>query len=584
MIRWRFVLTRLIIVVAILFLLRWGLGPMASYVTIRGIESITGAKVDIANTRVGLFPPRIEYEDIRIADPRDHKDMRDAIRADSIDLVIDGDALMHRRWVASDGRITGIQIGADRDTSGKLDIPEFVEKPNAGPSMLTRLIGAQTDKLNDEAEGLVADLETIRRSKQIRSRWESEYETMVVRARDLEKKIRGIRDRARGIDNPLRDWAELERTLAEAREARNELMAVRQSIDTLPGQLQKDLALLEEARRIDIAKVDKYVPGDLTNASDFGIDIITGAVRDQIKQIKSYLDGGRALAGYTVVAPESVRVRGTDHDLDRLKRPELLIRHCEVSGLMRSGGEVYLMTGLVDNLTPTPERLDEPTRARLRLEGPEVLRVEYVRDRRDHADVDLLTLHWPEMKAKSMRMGDPTEVGLSINGGQRELWVQVRSEGNNIEGRLVSKQTGVQMDLQVDPKFASAAGVVSMRDSLATVDRIEIDANFAGTWKDMNLKLNTNLGQIMRRATQDAINGQIRETKEKMTAKIDQIHSEQTVQLRNWLGSQATEARELLASADKSIEEMSQKVLNKTTDAEALLGSRLKSALESKLR
>lgn len=584
MIRWRFVLTRLIVLIAALVLLRWGLGPVVSYVTARAIQSATGARVDIAKTRVGLFPPRVQYVDVQVADPRDGKEMRDAFRADSIDLVIDGDALMHRRWVASDGRITGLQIGAQRDTSGKLETVASDQSADDGPSMLSQLLGTQADKLGEKAESLVTDLETIRRSKQIRERWETQYADMVVRARNLESKIRSIRDRARGIDNPLRDYVELERTLAEATAANNDLIAVREAIDGLPGQLQLDLASLEEAKQIDLETVDRYVPGDISGASEFGVDIITDAVREQIAQVKSYLDGGRTLANYTVVAPETVRVRGFDHDLNSVARPQIMIRRCEVGGLMRSGGEVYAMTGIVENMTPSPELLEEPTRARLRLEGPEILRVEYVRDRRQNANVDLLTLHWPEMKAKPMKLGKPDDVGLAVSGGKRELWVQVRSEGKQIEGRLVSKQTGVAMDLQVDSKFAGTAGVRSLQNSLAAVDRIEVDANFAGTWSDMNLKLNSNLGQVMRRATRDAIDGQIAETKAKMAAKVEKVHGEQTVALQKWLGEQAGEARQLLASADASIEEMRQKVLSEVGDAKELLGSRLRSALQEKLR
>ena len=46
MIRWRFVFTRLLIVIAVLALLRWGMGPVAQYVTVRGLETATGSKVD----------------------------------------------------------------------------------------------------------------------------------------------------------------------------------------------------------------------------------------------------------------------------------------------------------------------------------------------------------------------------------------------------------------------------------------------------------------------------------------------------------------------------------------------------------
>ena len=68
MIRWPFEFTRLVIIIAVVALLRWGLGPVANYVTIRGLEGVTGAKVEIAKTRVGLFPPRVQYLDVRIAE------------------------------------------------------------------------------------------------------------------------------------------------------------------------------------------------------------------------------------------------------------------------------------------------------------------------------------------------------------------------------------------------------------------------------------------------------------------------------------------------------------------------------------
>ena len=584
MIRWTFVLTRLIVVAAIIALLSLGLGPVAKYVTVRGVEQATGAKVEIGKTTVGLFPPSVHYSDVHVADPRDDKAMRDAVVADSIEFVIDGAAFMQRRWIARTGSITGLKIGGERETSGHLEPELEVETDQSGPSMLDRLVGGAGDQISDTADAVVDDLETLRRSKEIRSRWENEYANMTIRARELETKIRTIRDRARGIDNPLRDWQELERTLTEAREARDELVSVRETLNALPGQLQTDLASLEEAKQIDLAKVDQYVPGDLTGAGEFGVDIIAKSVRDQIAQVKSYLDGGKTLANYTIVAPDADRTRGVDHDLTPEDRPQLMIRRCEVGGMMRAGGDIYEMTGVVENMTPTPEILAEPTRARLSLEGKESMRVEYVRDRRSGADVDLMTLHWPEMKAEKMRLGGSSSSALAVNGGRRELWIQVRTEGDQVEGRMVSKQTGVEMDLNVESKYADSAGVQSLRDSLASVDRIEIDANFSGTWKKLDLDLNTNLGQILRRAGEDAVANQMRESKAKLAAKVNKVHAEQTMELRKWLGEQAGEARSLLASADKSIAEMSSKVLTEVGDAEELLGSRLRSAVMGKLR
>jgi uncharacterized protein (TIGR03545 family) len=585
MIRWRFLLTRLMIVIAVLALLLWGMGPVAQYVTVRGLETATGSKVDIKNTQVGLFPPSIHFSDVRVTDPRDGKEMRDAFRAKSIELVMDGDALLRRRWVAKEGVISGIEIGAQRKTSGRLTRLETVDSDNknsTGPT-LDQLIGATTSRLTDEAKAVLVDLETVKCSQQIRSKWEAEYKALVVRARNLEEQIRGVRDQARVVENPLRDLPELQRTLARARNARSELSSVHRAIDSLPSRLQADLVRLDQAKQIDLAKVDQYVPGDLASSGDLGIEMLGDAVREQIQQIRSYMDGGRTLANYTVVAPESVRIRGVDHDLTSQPAPGLLVRHCEVSGSLRAGGQRYQMKGFLENLTPDPEKLDKPTRVSLRLEGPEVVRAEYVRDRRKDAKVDLLTLHWPVINAEPLRIGKEGETSIQINGGQRELWVQIKTEGDQLEGRLVSKQTGVSLDLSTPAKFANSAAAESLRESLSFVDRIEMDAKFSGTWRDLDLRLSSNLGQVLRRAGEDAIAKQVADSKRQLAATIRQEHTNQSLALQQWLGSRQNEAQSLLANAEKFIDEMGRKVQNEVGDADAYLG-KLRGAIRGKLR
>ncbi len=586
MIRWRYLITRLIVIAVILMLIRLGLGPVASYVTVQGMQEATGAKVEIESTHVGLFPPRIEYTDFRVADPRGGKEMRDAFRAEKMDFVLDAKSLLHRRWVARDGRITGLQIDARREESGHLAHVDSSSSESTSQSsgMLGGFIKGATDQLGDHAEEVVGGMETVRRSKEIKQRWQREYDELVVRARDLEGRIRKIRDTARGIDNPLRDWEELDRTLARATETHSELKIVRETIDALPQRLQDDLVSLERAKQIDLDKIDQYVPGSLSQSNNFGVDLMANAVREQVQRIRGYLDGGRAIADYAVVAPESDRHRGIDYDLlGANRRPDLMIRRCEVGGLLRANGDSFILTGIVENLTPSPELLIEPTTARLRLEGNEVVRVEMVRDRRQGTDVDLLTLHWPQTEAKDLTLGDDNDAGISIRGGQRELWVQLRSEGEQISGRFVSKQTGLKMKLNVDSKYADSPAAVSLGQSLAAVDKLEVDATFAGTWKDLGLELNSNIGNVFKDAARNAVASQIETSKRNLALKVEETHLRESLELRKWLESQQTEANDLLASADQSIREMRTKVVQEVGQADAYLG-KLRSAIEGRLR
>ncbi len=585
MIRWRFVITRLLIVVAILVLLRWGLGPVAEYVTIRGVETAVGARAEIGRTQVGLFPPRIVYTDFRIADPRADKGLKNAFSADSIDLVIDGDSLLHRRLIIGDARISGLQVGTDRETSGHLpDEPELIDDIDDGPSMFGKLFGSVAGNAEEQVEKLIAEMETKRVSEEIRSRWEQEYRQLATRAKELEVKIREIRDRTRDISNPLRDLPEVQRTLADMNAMREELLAVRAKIDSLPSAMQADYAKLDAAKQHDLEKIKSIIPVDLSQGTDVAVDLLVASVRQQVNRIRGYLESGRTIADYTVVAPKSERERGVDYDMfGTNRRPSILVRSCEVGGILRADGKIYSLTGVLENLTPTPEILDEPARARVRLEGPEIVRLEYVRDQRQGRDIDLLTLHFPTMHARPLRIGSAKNVGIDVSGGERELWVQIRNEGNQMQGRLVSKQTQVKMDLLVDPKLERSVAVQSLRSSLANVDRIEIDSQFQGTWKDMDVNLNTNLSRVFKQATHDAVVQQANATQEKLAAKVNSIHQEQADKLRTWLGSQQTEALSLLANTDKVIEDARQKVQNQFGDADTYLG-KLRGAAFKNLR
>lgn len=594
MIRWKFVLTRVLVVAAVVTLLRWGMGPTVRFVTVRSMQLATGARVDIARADVGLFPPRVDYVDLRVADPRGRKAYRDLFRADSISLEIDGDAFLHRRWVIRHGRITGLEIGSRRATSGHFEEEPEADDPDSGPSLLSRIAGGAVDALGEQASELVDDLETVRRSREIRERWESEYRELEARAERLEGQVRQIRAEAKSVKNPLRDYPALDRAIAQANDLRAELLEVRRRIDGLPGQMHRDLASLEEAKRIDLEKVDRYLPDRGEDAGDFASELVAKAVRQRLRQLQEYLDHGRQIADLTVRSPKQERGRGETIDLVGAERPpSFLMRQCEVSGLLRSRGQIYTMTGVVENVTPTPERLLEPTHARLSLEDTsltsEPLRLDYVRDRRGGNDVDRVTLLWPRSPARPAEWGSDEEIGIAVEGGERELWAQVIRDGDQIRGRLVSKQTGLRMRLRVAPRFATSPIAMSIDDRLSDVDRIEIDARFGGTWQvggtweAIDLRLESNLERVLREAADEAIAAQIEASRAKLAATIRRRHARHTEDLQEWIGTRQSEARHRLAAADRSIEEVFQSVTRGIGSAETYLG-RLRDKLPTGLR
>jgi uncharacterized protein (TIGR03545 family) len=593
MIRWRFVITRLVVIVAILFLIALGMGPIAHYVTVRGLEAVTGAKVQVASTKVNLLNLSIRYEGVQVADPRDDKAYENLVAAESIEFSLDGRELMSRRWVADTAKITGLEIGSKRNESGHYDTQLTEPVDDSGPSALTQWIAAASGQVGDSMENFRDELETVRRSKAIRAQWETQYVDQVARAKSLEDKVRSIRDRIKGIDNPLRDYAELQRTMAESKAAAEELGRISNEIKSLPQKWRSDMASMEEAKQIDMSKIKGYLPGDFTEADRLGIDLVKQAVVKQIATVRSYLDGGKALADYTVMAPDEIdRTRGENYDFDSLDRPELMIRKCLVSGMLRADGKIYRLDGWVDNLTPTPERAVEPMIAKMRLEGPDTVQVQYARDRRGGNEIDMITLHWPTMDGDSMRLGKPGEAMFAVNGGNRELWIQVRAEGEDVTGHLISKQTGVHMTLDTDEKVAKYAAVQSLAQSLGTIDQICVDAKFEGTWDqfeadgswdDLNFKINTNLGRELQAVAKDAIAMQVTQTRDQVTGEVNKVFMEQQAELNDWIAQHESKAQELVAKSNNMLNKIGEQVVSEVGQGDVYIG-RLQDKIKSKLR
>ncbi len=575
MIRWRFIIPRILLVAAIIFILRYTLPPAVRYVTVAAIESATGAKVEMASVDVGLFPPRVRYSELQIANPGEDKSMRNLAQAESVDLIIDGAALLRRRYVVQNARITGLQFDSDRSTSGHIERepePEPTE-PSVAMKWLSGWMNSAVDSAKSQVDSLVESSETRRRGDQIRRRWKTEYELLAKRAEDLEVAIKDVHQSAKGIENPLRDWPRVDATLTKARSIQEELVAVRKTLDAMPGQVQADVLSMEKAKQADLKRAREALPLDITDGEKLGPGLLVRTVRSQIDTMRGYLDTGREVSEWTVVKPKTQRFRGEAIDLENGSHlPTVLVRRCEVAGVLRADGKQYTLAGILENLTPQSKLLNEPMRARIRLQGEQTIRLDYVRDNSGEITNEMLTMHWPEIQAPTMRLGSSDALDLDIRDGKMELWVQLNTSGDQIEGRLVSRRLGTRIELSGPDKVVRTPMFTTLQNTLAAVDRVEVDASFVGTWKDPEFQISSNLTEVLKTGLRDATTGQIAATREKMESEVNRVYADQVGELQSWLATQQVKTNELLAKADNTVQDISRKVMTETNKADAYLG------------
>lgn len=575
MIRWRYILPRLAVVATAILALRYLISPVMGYVTAQSLHRATGVQVQSGEAQLGLFPLRLQYNDVQVQWPRHGKTGRGDTTAQSVELSVDGGALMRRRYVVRDAHINGLNLNVTDLGSGQLQLPE--QPPGAVPSAAMRwlagLFHLVTDAGKEQAGAVAASSESLRRGDQVRRRWKGEYALLARRSEELEAAIEQMQQTATGVENPLRDWRRLDVTLSKAKSIQQELALVRKSLDEMAAEFQADLVTMERARQADLQRASEALPLDLAASDTLGSGLLLPTVKAQIDHVRGYLDFIRELSQCRVDHPQGQRHRGEIIDLTpKTQLPTVLVRRCEISGLLSGDGHTYQMTGILENLTPQAKLRDQPLRARLRLQGEQTIRMQYVRDDSAAVPHESLTMHWPEVDGRVLRLQSADSLDLEIRGGRLELWVQLDSHGDQMTGRLVSRRVDTNVGLQAPEQVTATAMFASLQRSLAVVDRIEIDAEFKGHADDLEVTLSTNLSGVLKSGVREATAGHIAATRAAMQAEIDQLYAAQLTELQQWWVAQRTQTNEALAKADDKVQEISRKVLSETGSADTYIG------------
>jgi hypothetical protein len=159
----------------------------------------------------------------------------------------------------------------------------------------------------------------------------------------------------------------------------------------------------------------------------------------------------------------------------------------------------------------------------------------------------------------------------------------MRSEGKQIQGRFVSKQTNVRLGLDVDSRYDSLPATEALRESLAKVDAITIDAGFEGTWDQLAMKMDTNLGDVLRDAADQAVIRQVAASKQQMARKVQEVFSAEQTDLIKWFDQNLVDSQSLTAKADGVLDELGKKVLDGVDASEVTIG-RMNEFLQGRLR
>jgi uncharacterized protein (TIGR03545 family) len=533
--RWRYVLPRVAIVAAVVACVRFGLDPVLKFVIVASGETALGAKVDVADLSTSLLDGQITLSGLAATNPK--KPLRNLAKADQMQLNVDLNALLRRRFVVTSGIVRGLKFDSERATSGALEPVDPAAEADAGPSMFEPVAAAAGDAADQWlanlegrfTEDLESKLATPRVLAELEDRWKAQYEDLKVRADGLKAQAKQIESDFREVKkNPLRGAEQLGKLQQQLADTQAQLKTTLAELAALPAQAKADRTAVDAARKqdqeflkstIDIAKTDggqltQYLLGETAH----------GYVAESIgwvQYIRSWIPKTKM--------ERPVRARGTNVHFVQRQRPKFLIERVALTGTARLGGQPLELTGLLTDATTEPALHQRPMQLHLVSGGAIGGDVLLTVDRRNGAQRDTLVIDCPRLALSERTLGRADRLAVHVAPGEASIAANLVLEGDELSGTIHLHQAS---------KLAAATPAIRddrigemIGESLSDVDRLEATIELAGTLRKPKFEIDSNLGPQLASGAATAARKYLTERRDRLVAKVQGQVDEQLAKL-----------------------------------------------------
>ena len=558
MMRWSYVIPRLLLLGAILLALWAGLNPLVRWTAIGAGQAATTARVEIDRAETSLLGASVRLTDVRVANPQEP--MKNLFEADRITLALDSDALLRRKVIVREGRVSGLRLGTDRDASGELDwsIDWDVEIPAADLDALGELGRKRLDHLADVLQQEVVEqaetLESVRLARELYERWPVEYERLEARADSLRgrvERIKALSDSVRDnpfANNPLR-------TIGACREAALELQEIRQAIVDLRSEIErirrqalndKDAVLLAKDR--DLERIKETFQAERLDAETLSDYLLGEELSGTVRHLAAWVRWGRKCLPTDVDQPEPVRRRGVDVLFrGTRRRPDFLIESLVIDGRIPLGGRPVDFLATAAGITTQPEIYGRPVVVKARINAETEVALEAVLDRTGETPHERITVSCPDWKQPQRVLGQPDRLAVAVSPGSTHLWVSLDLRGEQLSGRLLVQQGPVELipdlaALRVEPRL-----VRSLQTAMGEVREIRVVVDLAGTLEKPEWGFRSNLGPQLASAVSGTFQRELEARRQQLA---EHVRGQVEEQLARFEGRIQAERQELLAKLD----------------------------------
>jgi len=515
----------------------------------KGLQTIAGAKVEIDHFHFSLFKMECSWDRIQIANKNDP--WHNVLETDKASFDVEARPLLWRRFIIKEMVLENVRSGTQRKTDGSL--PKKVEPPaeSQEPGMVEKAKMALEKQLGEvpifDLSGLgkklkidslvnVDNLGSVQAYDGLKANsdstfnyWKSQLDvkTYTNRVTELENKIKSLHLEKIDDIKDVTAIAGMVKKLDDIRKETNSLKkdvtgkheALTQTFNGLQSQLKAAQTSLQDdiKRAQELAKLKDLDVKDVSMLL-FGSAVVqrTEQLLDYVALGRKYLPTAKKLKGQKKEKPP--RLTGQDiHFPFRYRYPKFLVRHAKLSAATAAGDTslAYFLDGTLTGLTNQPPVYGQPTRFKIDLMKVDgnAYQISGSLDHTTDLEKDSLWLSADNFGLGKVNLKKSKYFPQSVSAQKGDI---------SLAGFFIGDAIDLKLNLDAAPvKFAyqsEAAGKISkiVRDVLAGLNQLNLNAKLKGKDADYKLNLNSNVDNVLANQVKQTLQKNLREAQQQV--------------------------------------------------------------------
>lgn len=517
-----------------------------------GIEYVAtqanGAEVNVAGVRTSFLGGTFDLDGLQVTDKE--LPQRNLLAIDNVHFGYLWDALLRMKFVVNEASINQIQVFAPRARPGFV-LPPEPEKPSKLEAMQKEVINQIKQEYSqnmlgdliallegadpkDQLQEIREELKSEKRVKAMieevetkRKTWDKEVKRLsdTSKVRELEaeinelKKEKNVLKQAEGIKDVNEKLKAIQKQAKEAQAASKKLEGDVRAVSNYPREIE---ALVKE----DIASLKNRFQIPQLDLKDMAMALFSKELGQYLVQARKY----QALA--TQYLPEKKereevvpppRQVGRDYEFPITKGyPLFWLKKAAISSKGTKDSYSGNVSGELTNVTTSPKWVKKPTVLELRGDFPATevygVKATLTADFTRPTPRQLFDLRVNEfaIPGREFSKSEQLKFGFAKASGSTVLTATLEAE----QVKMSWNATMSKPEWQVQAKSKLAQELLS--GIVNGIPVVYVNGTVGGTWKNLNMAINSNLGDELSNGLKDQIGVKLKEAEGKLQALVDE--------------------------------------------------------------